>query len=162
VDPNGAVVAGADVTLVNTQTGATLKTKSNGDGQWFITNMQPGPVTVSVDMPGFKSARQDLALSSSQPTRLASTLEIGTISETVTVQSNNMTIDGLNRIEGRAREIQSLQLNAPSQNVVNLQRRVAGVLPVRVDVPKAGKSYRFVRPLVVEEETTVTFQYRSK
>ena len=32
VDPNGAVVAGADVTAVNTQTGTTLATKSDGDG----------------------------------------------------------------------------------------------------------------------------------
>ena len=42
-----------------------------------------------------------------------------------------------------------------------LQRRVAGVLPIPIDVPKAGNSYRFVRPLVVDEETKVTFTYRA-
>jgi len=57
---------------------------------------------------------------------------------------------------------QALVLNAPSQNVFNLQRRVAGILPVRVDVPRSGKSYRFVRPLVLDEETKITFQYKSK
>jgi len=57
---------------------------------------------------------------------------------------------------------QAAQLNMPSQNVFNLQRRVAGILPVRVDVPRSGKSYRFVRPLVLDEETKVTFQYKSK
>jgi hypothetical protein len=51
---------------------------------------------------------------------------------------------------------------APSQNVINLQRRVAGVLPVRVDVPRAGTQYRFVRPLVLEEETTVSFRYKTR
>ena len=45
---------------------------------------------------------------------------------------------------------------------MNLQRRVAGILPVRVEVPRSGKSYRFVRPLVLEEETRITFQYKSK
>jgi hypothetical protein len=52
--------------------------------------------------------------------------------------------------------------NAPSENVYNLQKRVAGVLPVSVDVPHAGESFRFVRPLVLDEETTVSFKYRSR
>jgi hypothetical protein len=52
--------------------------------------------------------------------------------------------------------------SAPSAKVVNLQRRVAGVLPVAIDVPRAGTSYRFVRPLVLDEETKVTFSYKSK
>jgi hypothetical protein len=52
--------------------------------------------------------------------------------------------------------------SAPSANVVNLQRRVAGVLPVAIDVPRAGTSYRFVRPLVLDEGTKVTFSYKSK
>jgi hypothetical protein len=45
---------------------------------------------------------------------------------------------------------------------VNLQQRVSGVLPVRIDVPRAGNSYHFVRPLVLDEETKVSFTYKSK
>ena len=44
------------------------------------------------------------------------------------------------------------QQNA-SANVINLQRRVAGVLPIAIDVPRAGTSFAFVRPLVLDEET---------
>jgi hypothetical protein len=74
-------------------------------------------------------------------------------------------VDGINsgrRFEEQARKAQLAQLTAPSQNVFNLQRRVAGILPVHVDVPRGGKSYRFVRPLVLDEETNITFQYKSK
>jgi len=124
--------------------------------------MPPGPVKVSVASPGFKTVEQDLELVSSRPARLGTTLEAASVSETVTVTSKNMSLDGLNRMESQARKNQAAQLNAPSQNVFNLQRRVAGVFPVRVEVPRAGKSYRFVRPLVLQEETTVTFQYKSK
>jgi hypothetical protein len=46
--------------------------------------------------------------------------------------------------------------------VTSLQQRVSGVLPVRIDVPRAGNSYHFVRPLVLDEETKVTFTYKSK
>ena len=52
--------------------------------------------------------------------------------------------------------------NSASSNVLNLQKRVAGVLPVRVDVPRAGNSYRFARALVLDEETKVTFSYKTK
>jgi hypothetical protein len=52
--------------------------------------------------------------------------------------------------------------NTASANVVNLQRKVAGVLPVAIDVPRAGTSFSFVRPLVIDEETKVTFSYKSR
>ena len=76
-------------------------------------------------------------------------MEIGALSETVTVT-------------GESPQVREPQLNAPSQNVLNLQRRVAGVLPVRVDVPRSGTSYQFVRPLVLDEETTVSFRYKRR
>jgi hypothetical protein len=36
------------------------------------------------------------------------------------------------------------------------------VLPIRVDVPRTGNLYRFLRPLVIDEETRVTFSYKTK
>ena len=52
--------------------------------------------------------------------------------------------------------------NAASINVLNLQKRVSGVLPVVVEVPRAGTSFSFVRPLVLDEETKVTFSYKTR
>ena len=167
VDPNGAVIAGARVTLVNKQNGTSQTTQSDGEGHWVFSTVQPGPTTVRIDSQGFKSAQQELPING-RAVRLGTTLEIGAVTETVTVtasgsgSSGNYTIDGVNRMEDKARKAQQAQLNAPSQNVFNLQRRVAGILPVHVDVPRAGKSYRFVRPLVLDEETKITFQYKSR
>ena len=31
-----------------------------------------------------------------------------------------------------------------------------------MDVPRAGASHRFVRPLVIDEETVVTFRYKRR
>ena len=118
-------------------------------------------MTVRVDSSGFKSSQQEFAIDASKPVRLGTTLEVGNVAETVTV-TGNVSADGLNRIEEQVRTRQLAQLNAPSANVFSLQRRVAGILPVHVDVPRSGKSYRFVRPLVLEEETKITFQYKSK
>jgi hypothetical protein len=54
------------------------------------------------------------------------------------------------------------QSNIGSVNVQNLQRKISGVLPVRIDVPRAGQSYMFVRPVVIDEDTTVRFTYRAR
>ena len=163
-DPAGGIVANAIVTVLNTQTGTSQSTRSDGDGRWVLSGVQPGPVKVTVASPGFKDAQQELELVASRPARLGTTLQVGAVTETVTVVSNgavSLEREG-RRIEDLARKNQAAQANAPSQNVFNLQRRVAGILPVRVEVPRSGKSYRFVRPLVLEEETRITFQYKSR
>jgi hypothetical protein len=105
---------------------------------------------------------------------MGNTLEIAGVTETVTV-----TADGVDAMERENRRIENLVkknkgvgsgegigtgagTGGPSQNVMNLQRRVAGILPVRIEVPRSGRSYRFVRPLVLGEETRISFQYKSK
>jgi len=69
-------------------------------------------------------------------------MTIGSVAETVVVSGNAPRVD--------------------TQSVINLQQRAAGVLPVRTDVPKAGTSHRFVKPLVVDEETVVVFSYKRR
>lgn len=162
VDPTGAVIPGASVTVVNKQTGATLSTRSDGEGRWTVSGAQPGPTRVTVTAPGFKVVQHELELHPSRPELMGTTLEVGGVSESVTITDNNFTLDGVNRIAELGRKNRALQMLTPSQNVLNLQRRVAGILPVRVEVPRSGKSYHFVRPLVLEEETKITFQYKSK
>jgi hypothetical protein len=79
----------------------------------------------------------------------------GGIAETITVAA---TAPG---DRTAAREAQKA-VEPPSQNVINLQRRAAGVLPVRVDVPRAGVSHQFARPLVVDQETMVSLRYKRR
>src|SRR5689334_10359129 len=161
VDPNGAVVAGAQVAVVNTQTGETSTAWSGGDGHWVVSNMQPGPVKVHIMAPGFQASQQDFELFASKPARMGTTLQVGSVNATVTIDGVNQS-DENRRLEEVAKRTQQAQLNNLSQNVFQLQRRVAGLLPVAVDVPRSGKSYRFVRPLVLEEETRITFQYKAR
>jgi len=166
-DPNGAVVTNAQVTVTNKQTGRTQTTRSDGDGRWVVLGAETGPVNVRVTSPGFKDTQHELDLLATTPARLGTTLEVASVQEVVTVTGsgsniNSLSMDGLKKLENQARQAQQLYLLTPSQNVANLQRRVAGVLPVKVDVPRAGRSYKFVRPLVMDEETRVTFQYKAK
>ncbi len=162
VDANGAVVPNAEVTVTNTQTGASLNTQTDGNGLWVITSVPPGAVSVNIVAPGFRNTRTDLQLKPSQPAKMGTTLEVASVQEVVTIQSGTVNSITSRQIEELAQKTRAAQLNAASQNVTNLQRRVAGILPVAIEVPRSGKSYRFVRPLVLEEETRVTFTYKSR
>lgn len=173
IDPSGAIIANAKVTVLNTETGAVRTTTTNADGAWVISGFGPGPLRVSVESPGFKSYVQELAFEPSKQVQLGTTLQVGSATETVTVTAGSasqttLSVNGTRsradkfEIKGPSSKAEEPQLNAPSQNVFNLQRRVSGILPVRVDIPRGGKSYRFLRPLVINEETKLTFQYKSK
>lgn len=162
-DPSGAIIPGAVITVVNTQTGVTKTTKSDSAGRWAVSGVAQGPVRVRVSLAGFKEAQQEMDYDPSRPARMGVTMEAGAVTEGVNVTASAETIEReSHKVEDLTRKMQDARINAPSQNVFSLQRRVAGILPVRVDVPRAGKSYRFVRPLVLEEETKITFQYRSR
>src|SRR6267142_1520672 len=76
----------------------------------------------------------------------AGSMSLGAAMETVTVEATNGPLDR-RESERNARKIAAQQQTAASANVTNLQQRVSGVLPVRIDVPRAGNSYHFVRPL---------------
>jgi hypothetical protein len=163
VDPNGAVVPGANIT-VNTQSGTNLTTTTDSEGRWVLGGIAPGPISVVTARAGFKDMRQDLNYDASRPLRIGTTLEVGTVQEVVTITSSASALSTENRRLEKLHNntVDGVDRNAPSQNVFNLQRRVAGILPVRIEVPRGGRSYRFVRPLVLDEETKITFQYKSK
>ena len=103
--------------------------------------------------------------SSYHPGWISSVLQVGATTESVEVSASAVPMMTLSR--GLANEApkekkEEAQNQAASANVLNLQKRVAGVLPISIDVPRAGTSFRFVRPLVVDEESKVTFSYKTK
>jgi hypothetical protein len=167
-DPQGAVIAGAQVRATNLDNGSQRTTTTDSSGRWAIAGMPAGRVKIEVDKQGFKKAASTRDLDSTRPLEDDVKLNVGEANTTVEVTAEAPIIEGLNpRSDDRHKErdksksAQALQTNA-SSNVMNLQRKVAGVLPVRIDVPRAGNSYRFVRPLVLDEETKVTFNYKNK
>jgi len=115
-------------------------------------------VRIEAESQGFKKEVRVVDHLTGEGTKVSLRLDVGAAMETVTVMaSSDSTSDESRQIEKQIAQ----QQTRPSANVANLQKRVAGVLPIPIDVPKAGNSYRFVRPLVVDEETKVTFTLRN-
>lgn len=173
-DPSGAVAPNAHVTVTNTDTGFSSSTVTDSSGRWLISNFPAGRVHATVETRGFKTEARDMAYDSNQPLNYSTTLQLGAASEQVEVSAEAPTANEDSRlstsINGRNyAQLQQLESNAKRQeqnaasaNVMNLQRRVAGVLPVAIEVPRTGTSFQFVRPLVLDEETKVTFSYKTK
>jgi hypothetical protein len=149
-DRNGAVLPGVSVT-VNTPQGAQTVTTDN-EGRYRASNVASGQVEVTAELGGFGTNRKTFQFSQ-QPQQVDFLMSVGALEETVTVRASPV-----NDFQAPAHS----QTFTPSENVQSLQRRAAGVLPVRVDVPRAGSSLRFVKPLVVDQEAMVSFRYKRR
>jgi hypothetical protein len=174
VDPSGAVIPGATVTA---QAGGRRMTAvTDNDGRYVISNIPAGPLVVTSSLDGFKTGQRSLSYDE-RPRQVDFQLAVGAVTEMVTVsaeaplvqthsstiaQTYSSTLLDNARRNAAERDQRAQQQAAPSVNVQSLQRRAAGVLPVRIDVPRAGSSHRFVKPLVVDEETVVGFRYRRR
>ncbi len=163
VDPSGGVIPNAQVTVTHVDTGAVRNVVTDSAGRWIVSNLPSGRVNITANSPGFKQLVSQINYDGSRPTPFNSALSVGSVSETITVTAEaGRNILNFETIQRDAKKSAEKHQTAASSNVTNLQQRISGVLPVRVDVPRAGNSYHFVRPLVLDEETRVTFTYKSK
>lgn len=160
-DPSGAVISNARITVTQPETGYSMSTTTDSEGRWVVSNLRTGCVRIRAESSGFQTAVRDAAYNASNPSTYSFALNVGTAMTTVEVAAAAPELNGRNYSELQASGKQQAQQQV-SANVINLQRRVAGVLPVAIDVPRTGTSFSFVRPLVLDEETKVTFSYKSR
>src|SRR5215208_2961342 len=87
-DAQGGTIPGARVTIVNTDTNFTRETTTDAQGAYSFTNVQAGPYDVKVSLQGFREAiRAKVPVTVGQISRVDLTLQVGAMTETVTVQS---------------------------------------------------------------------------
>jgi hypothetical protein len=161
-DASGAFVPGTRVTVTSAITGYTRTVVSDYLGQWRTSGIPSGQIKITAERIGFQKVVRTIDYSPGQPVPCNFVLQVGATTETVEVTGQDAEVPFAGRNERDAKKQAQQAQNAPSSNVLNLQRRVAGVLPVAIEVPHAGAAFHFVRPLVVDEETKVTFNYGSK
>jgi len=86
-DPAGAGVAGAKVTIKNLNTGQTRVVETGSSGEFSAPQLEIGTYKVTIEKDGFKTYAQNVGVQSGEKTRLDARLEVGSVSETVTVES---------------------------------------------------------------------------
>jgi hypothetical protein len=130
-DPSGAAVATATVEITNTATNATRGTQSDAEGSYAFTQLTPGTYTIKVTKNGFKSIIQGrVSVLVATPTRLDFRLELGAVTQQVTVESAAApTINTQDATVGNTfneQEIKDLPILA--RNIVNLLTIQPGVV----------------------------------
>jgi Carboxypeptidase regulatory-like domain len=151
-DAGGTVVPGVTIAL---EVGSFRRATVTGtDGTYVLSGLPSGAAIITAQLSGFQTQSRSFAFDQA-PKQVDFILSMAGLQETVTVAANTP-VD-----QAKARDAQKAA-EPPSQNVINLQRRAAGVLPVRVDVPRAGVSHQFVKPLVVDQETVVNLRYKRR
>lgn len=118
VDPSGAKMAGAQITITNVGTGITTTTTTKSEGAFTVPNLQPGNYEISVSATGFATlVRKGITLNVGQELVLNLTLQVGSVSEQVTVTAEAPTVNLANATIGglvNQRTVEELPLNGRS------------------------------------------------
>jgi hypothetical protein len=89
VDPNGGALPGVTVIVRSPQTGFTQQTVTSANGDWRVAAVPTGVYEVSFELNGFKKlVRSDVTVDAATVRSLPTTLEVGSISENVTVSAD--------------------------------------------------------------------------
>jgi protocatechuate 3,4-dioxygenase beta subunit len=100
-DSSNAVLPGATVTLTGERLiGGVSSQVTDSSGVYRFDRLSPGAYTVKFELQGFKTvAHDDVRVSASFVATLNSKLEVGSVSETITVTGESPTIDTKSNVQ---------------------------------------------------------------
>ena len=128
IDSNRAVVANANVTVSNPETGFSRTYQSNNEGVFTAALLPPGRYTVSVEAPNFKKYIQDnirISVNDRRPVEIA--LEAGGVTETVNITAENSVIQESPTQQSLIDGTQVRQLPLNNRHFASLTTLSAGV-----------------------------------
>jgi outer membrane receptor protein involved in Fe transport len=128
LDPAGAVVMGATVTLTNTKTGEVRTVESNDGGNYTFTLIPPGIYDLSVKAQGFKEyLSKGLELNVNDRKTINIPLETGAVSESVTVTAEAPLIQTTPTVGDVVENRRVVELPLNNRNFMQLLTLVPGV-----------------------------------
>jgi Carboxypeptidase regulatory-like domain len=140
-DSSGGVIPGATITATETATGFVQTTVSGANGRYSFPSLRPTGYTISAELAGFRTFRRtDIVLAANQSLTLSITLELGELSETVTVAGETSQVDittaTIAEVVDHARIV---ELPIAGREVARLQTLVAGTVVGEIS-SETGKS----------------------
>lgn len=145
-DPTGAAVTSASVQLNDLAKGITVTRKTDENGDYEFTNVQPGDYSITVIAAGFQSAQTDrFTVTVGARQRVSLSLKVGSDAQTVTVSQAATLLETDTSDRGQtvqSREIVNLPLNGRSY--ADLSTLVPGVRKSLLEVlsnPSRDASY---------------------
>jgi hypothetical protein len=132
-DPQGAAVAGADVTARQLQTNVKTSTVTEQDGRFRFPFLRIGPYEIVVSRSGFKGAALPLTLNAGSAFQVPIVLAIGSVEESVTVTGEAPVLEtARSQIAGTVSAAEATALPMNGRNFLDLGLLVPGVSPTNV------------------------------
>lgn len=129
-DASGAVLPGVTIDATSDATGATRSAVSGADGLYTIPLLAPGTYTVKATLQGFRTAQRDgVRVVVTETARVAFQLEVGQLSETITVSAEATLVETSNATHGIVideQKVVDLPLNG--RNFTQLGTLIPGVV----------------------------------
>lgn len=141
-DKSGSAIAGAQVTITETEKGTSQQLVTDGDGNYISPFLIPGTYSVTVEKAGFrKQIRTGLILQVDQKARVDIDMEVGDVSETTNVVAQVPLVHSESAELGAVieeRAVRELPLNG--RNFATLVYLVPGITPGQAGENLSGAS----------------------
>jgi hypothetical protein len=147
-DTSGSAVPKVTIKLRNLGTNITVQVVSNELGYYELPLLQAGMYEVTAEAPGFKMFKQsDVELATSRTVRVDVALEVGAVSEQVTVTAEAGTIETERPTitsSRNAEQLRTVPLNyiGNISNVIRQFATVPGAQPIRIGLSYAVAGVR--------------------
>lgn len=132
-DQSDAIIPGATLIARNVENNLSYETISDDAGRYIFPSLRPGIYTISAELPGFKrTTLSELRFSVGDAATIDLILELGQITEEVTVTAAAPTVDKVSSSIGKVVEQEQIE-NLPllNRNPMMLYYMQAGVNPTR-------------------------------
>ncbi len=141
-DPSGAVVPKAKVVALNNASGISQQTVASAAGLYSFVSLSPGTYEVTVSQQGFSSvAQENVTVSVDQVSTVNISLQVGSISNTVTVTETTDLTDTSNSTVGQLISSATIdRVPLLTRNVYDLVQLSAGVTPAN-GAPNSSSSF---------------------
>ncbi len=141
MDPSGAVLDGAAVSLVHTGTNSTQSFTTGRDGHYAFFALSPGTYVLTVEAASFTNKTLELVISSNQAVTENVVLELGRTATRVEVTGNSagqVTLSDAQRSTTR-NEVELSALPNVSRNMISTVELGAGISPT--NNPRGGSTF---------------------
>jgi hypothetical protein len=129
VDQQNAVLPGVAVVVTHQESGTFRETVTAADGTFFITGVVPGPYQVAAALEGFRKLTRDVRLEIGATVTLDLSLEVGALTETVTVTSEAPQVDLTSpQVGGNVSSAEITDLPSLTRNFTGLVALLPGVV----------------------------------
>jgi len=134
-DKQGAVVAGVEVSAIDLETGIKTATRTNEAGFYSLRPLPIGGYLLAVELSGFRRhERKGITLTTGQALELNVTLELGTVSESITVTAEASLLETRNSDASQLIESQTIEdMPLGDRRAMNLIEITGGAVWVDYD-----------------------------